>query len=50
MQYVKNNLRSYNLLNNKHIPKQYLENSQDIRLKVLAGIIDKMIYVFCQHV
>lgn len=33
-------LKKYNLIGNKHIPKEYLINSRDIRLKLLAGIID----------
>ena len=33
-------LRDYKLLGNKHIPQEYIENSRDVRLKVLAGIID----------
>jgi len=33
-------LREYNLLNNKHIPKDYLFNSREIRLSLLAGLID----------
>lgn len=33
-------LSEYNLVNNKHIPKEYLINSREIRLAVLAGIID----------
>jgi hypothetical protein len=33
-------LKQYNLLNNKHIPKEYLMNSREIRLKLLAGLID----------
>ena len=33
-------LRDNNLLNNKHIPYNYLCNSRDIRLSLLAGIID----------
>tara|TARA_B110001452_G_scaffold175369_1_gene147062 strand:+ start:2991 stop:5522 length:2532 start_codon:yes stop_codon:yes gene_type:complete len=37
---LKEKLAKYNLINNKHIPKEYLINSKDIRLKVLAGIID----------
>ena len=32
--------REYNLLNNKHIPPEYLYNSTDVRLSLLAGIID----------
>lgn len=33
-------LKKYNLLNNKHIPYEYLMNSRNIRLKVLAGLVD----------
>ena len=33
-------LRKNNLLNNKHIPFDYLCNSREIRLSLLAGIID----------
>jgi len=33
-------LSRYNLVNNKHIPKQYLVNSRTARLKLLAGLID----------
>jgi DNA topoisomerase-2 len=36
----RNLLAKYNLINNKHIPKEYLVNDRDTRLKVLAGIID----------
>lgn len=35
-----NGLREYNLLSNKHIPKEYLSNSRETRLQLLAGIID----------
>jgi hypothetical protein len=35
-----NLLKTYNLINNKHIPKEYLMNSREVRLKVLAGLID----------
>lgn len=35
-----NFLRTNNLLNNKHIPSDYLYNSRDVRLSILAGIID----------
>jgi hypothetical protein len=43
--YIKTNpftdkLQEYNLLKNKHIPKSYLNNSRNIRLQLLAGIID----------
>ena len=37
---LKKFLRKYNLLNNKHIPNEYLTNDKDTRLKVLAGLID----------
>lgn len=33
-------LKKYNLLQNKHIPQDYMLNSREVRLKVLAGIID----------
>ncbi|AYV81950.1 MAG: putative DNA mismatch repair protein MutS-like protein [Harvfovirus sp.] len=33
-------LKNYNLLNNKHIPLDYLLNTRAIRLQVLAGLID----------
>src|SRR5439155_12780716 len=33
-------LKKYNLINNKHIPNDFLYNSREVRLKVLAGIID----------
>ena len=33
-------LRAYNLVNNKHIPHEYLFNDRATRLAVLAGIID----------
>jgi len=38
--YILNNLRYYNLLNNKHIPKEYKINDRQSRLEVLAGLID----------
>lgn len=37
---IKRILKKYNLINNKHIPKEYLINSREVRLKVLAGFID----------
>jgi DNA topoisomerase-2 len=37
---LKKHLDKYNLIQNKHIPKEYLVNDRDTRLKVLAGIID----------
>ena len=33
-------LKHYDLINNKHIPKQYLINSEKNRLELLAGILD----------
>lgn len=36
----RNYLKSKNLLNNKHIPKEIFKNSRNIKLKVLAGILD----------
>jgi DNA polymerase III delta prime subunit len=36
----KTSLQTYDLLNNKHIPDDYLHNSREVRLKLLAGIID----------
>lgn len=44
-----NLLKKYNLLNNKHIPKEYLMNNRDIRLKLLAGIIDTDGHVTKEH-
>jgi hypothetical protein len=35
-----NNLKKYKLINNKHIPPEYLQNSFENRLKLLAGLID----------
>lgn len=37
---LKKLLNKYNLVNNKHIPKEYLVNSREVRLSVLAGMID----------
>lgn len=33
-------LHGYDVFYNKHIPKQYLVNSEEVRLQVLAGLID----------
>ena len=30
----------YNLFGNKHVPKEYLFNSKEVRLRLLAGLID----------
>lgn len=35
-----NQLKKYNLLGNKHIPSEFMMNSRENRLKLLAGIID----------
>ena len=37
---LKDALKKYKLLHNKHIPKSYLMNDRSIRLKLLAGIVD----------
>ena len=37
---IKKYLTKYKLLNNKHIPNEYLTNDRETRLKVLAGLID----------
>ena len=37
---LKDKLKAYNLIQNKHIPKEYLINDRETRLKVLAGLID----------
>jgi len=34
------NLRSLNLIKNKHIPQIYKTNSKEIRLRLLAGLVD----------
>ena len=33
-------LRKYNLINNKHIPDEYMNNSRQVRMELLAGMID----------
>lgn len=35
-----NQLKQYNLIGNKHIPENYLFNTREVRLKVLAGLLD----------
>lgn len=37
---LRNILKKYNLIDNKHIPKCYLINSRENRLRLLAGLID----------
>ncbi len=38
--YINNILSNLNLLNNKHIPQEYLTASRENRLKLIAGLID----------
>ena len=38
-------LKKYNLIDNKHIPDDYLYNTREIRLQLLAGLIDTDGYV-----
>jgi hypothetical protein len=33
-------VKNYSLLKNKHIPNEFLQNSKEVRLAVLAGLID----------
>lgn len=33
-------LREYGLANNKHIPLEYMTNSREVRLQLLAGLVD----------
>jgi DNA topoisomerase II len=33
-------LKKYDIIDNKHIPKEYLINSRQVRLELLAGLID----------
>jgi len=35
-----NQLKKYNLVNNKHVPNDYIVNDRETRLKLLAGFID----------
>ena len=37
---IRKGLQKYNLLKNKHIPQDFKMNSKEIRMNVLAGIID----------
>jgi replicative DNA helicase len=41
-------LRTMNVLQNKHIPQEYIQNSRAVRLQLLAGLIDSDGYS-CQH-
>lgn len=40
-------LRNYDLLHNKHIPQEYISNSEDVRLELLAGLLDTDGYMSC---
>ena len=42
---LKEYLKHYNLLKNKHIPEVYIKNSRKVRLELLAGMIDTDGYV-----
>jgi DNA topoisomerase-2 len=37
---IKTQLKKYNITKDKHIPREYLINDKETRLKVLAGLID----------
>jgi len=37
---LKDELKKYDLLHNKHIPESYLMNERSVRLRLLAGIVD----------
>lgn len=39
-------LRDYDLLHNKHIPQEYISNSERVRLELLAGMIDTDGYMY----
>lgn len=43
---LKDYLNDYNLLFNKHIPNKYKINSREVRLKLLAGLIDSDGYLY----
>lgn len=40
-------LKGYGLIHNKHIPKSYLYNSKEVRLQLLAGILDSDGNLWC---
>lgn len=42
----RDSLKEYGLLGNKHIPKEYLYNTREVRLLVLAGLIDSDGYMY----
>lgn len=35
-----NHLKAYDLIDNKHIPQEYISNSERVRLELLAGLVD----------
>lgn len=37
---IRSGLKKYNLLGNKHIPEDFLYNSRDVRMEILAGLVD----------
>jgi DNA polymerase III delta prime subunit len=43
---ISETLRKYNVINNKHIPVDYLINDRKNRLMLLAGLLDSKGYVF----
>ena len=43
------NFRRYDLLNNKHIPEDYIFNDQNTRLQLIAGLIDTDGYVYAKN-
>ena len=46
---LRNVLRKYNLISNKHIPRDYLVNSRSVRLELLAGLLDTDGYLHHGH-
>lgn len=40
-------LRRYDLINNKHIPQDYISNDERVRLELLAGLLDTDGYKTC---
>jgi len=44
---LKNVLHTYNLIQNKHVPIEYIINDEEVRLRLLAGFIDTDGHVSC---